>query len=49
MYEISSTVYKILLKGNITKTYEKVTPRLEDAIILEVKQIPKDIKLNDRI
>ena len=49
MYELLPTEYKKLLKDNITKTYKKATPRLEDAINLEAKQIAKDIKLDDEI
>ena len=34
---------------NITKTYKKATPRLEEAIKLEAKEIAKGIKLDDKI
>ena len=34
---------------NISKTYKKLRPRLEDAINLEAKQIVKGIKLDDKI
>ena len=49
MYEISPTGYKKLLKDKINKTYEKATPRLEDAINLVAKQIAKGIKLDYKI
>ena len=35
--KLSATDYKKLLKGNITNSYEKLTPSLEDAINLEAK------------
>lgn len=49
MYELSPEEYNKLLKDNVTKTYQKATPRLEKAINLEAKQIAKTIKLDDRI
>ena len=48
MYELSPTGYKKSLKDNITRTYKKATPRLEDAINLEAKEIAKCIKLGDK-
>ena len=38
MYEFSPTEYKKSFKDNITKTYKKITPRLEDAINLRQKR-----------
>ena len=49
MYELLPTEYKRLLKDNMTKTYKKVTPRLEHAINLEAKQNAKGIKLDNKI
>ena len=48
-YELSPTEYKTLLKDNITKTYKKATPRLEDAINLEANHIGKGTRLDDKI
>ena len=48
MYEISPKEYKKLLQDNITKTYKKARPCLEDAIHLQAKQIGKGIKLDDK-
>ena len=48
-YELSRRECKSLLKEKITKTYKKGTPRLEDAINLEAKQIAKSIKLDNKI
>ena len=49
MYELSPTSYKKSLKDNITRTYKKATPRLEDAINLEAKEIAKCIKLKQNV
>ena len=37
MYKLSPTEYKKIFKSNITKTYKKATPHLEDAINLRGK------------
>ena len=49
IYELSRRECKSLLKEKITKTYKKGTPRLEDTINLEAKQIAKSIKLDNKI
>ena len=41
--------YKRLLHENITKTYNKSTKRLGNAINMEAKHIAKNIELDDRI
>ena len=49
IYELSRRECKSLLKEKITKRYKKGTPRLEDTINLEAKQIAKGIKLYYKI
>ena len=43
MYELSPTKYEKLLTNNITKTYNKLTPCLENAINLKAKQFENGI------
>ena len=49
IYKVLRDKSKKLLKENIMKTYRKLTPRLEEALNLEAKQIAKKLELDDRI
>ena len=48
LYEMLPNNYKKLLYENITRTYKKLTNRLEHAINLKAKHIAKNMKRNDR-
>ena len=49
VYEMKSEDHEKLILDNITKTYQKVPKKLENAINLEAKIIAKSLKLADRI
>ena len=49
IYELTPDQHKKLILENITKTYEKTTPKVLHAINSEAKFISEELKLSDRI
>ena len=49
IYKAAPREYNKLLKDNITKSYKKLTDRLQKSINMEAKNIAKKIQLSDRI
>ena len=49
IYQFSKSDHNKLLKENVTKTYKKAPPKLEQSINLEARNISKKLNLDDRI
>ena len=49
VYELNSQQHEKLLMENITKTYKKAPPRLNNSINLEAKSIATNMKIADRV
>ena len=49
IYELPKDTYNKLLNENITKTYKKAPPKLENAVNSEAKSIAEKLELADRV